>query len=322
MNSGKSTRALVESGILTGVAVVLMLMSLYIPVISLVTLFIWPLPITLIYIRHNIKYSILSLIVCALVTAMLSEPLTALCFTIMFGIMSVVMGFCVKTQKPANTTLFYMGITNFICIIAVFYMFNLIMGQNLIDQLRTALEESIKMIKTLYTYIGMSKENIEKTLALIDIKTMIMLIPGTLVMGSGFISLVTYTFGKFLFKRLGYSLNEIVPFSKWYMPFKIAMGMMLFIVIGYILSIKQLGIGESLVLNSMVVFRLAFLITGLSSIAFFLKKKNVQKGIAIIIIIFIAFSPLVNIVEIVGLIDYAFDIRKLDKNRVKFNRPQ
>jgi uncharacterized protein YybS (DUF2232 family) len=322
MNSGKSTHALVESGILTGAAVILMLISIYIPVIAYVTLFIWPLPITLIYIRHNIKYSILSLITCALITAMFSEPITALCFTVMFGIMSVVMGYCVKTKKSANTTLLYMGITNFICIIAVFYMFNLIMGQNLIEQFRIALEEGIKMIKALYTDIGMPKETIEKTLALFDTKTMIMLIPGTLVMGSGFSSLITYNFGKFLFKKLGYSLNEVVPFSKWYMPFKIAMGMMLFIVIGYILRLKQLGIGESLILNAMSVFRLTFVIIGLSSIAFFLKKKNVPKGIAVVIIVFIAFSPLINIIEIIGLIDYAFDLRKLDKNRVKFNRPQ
>lgn len=315
MNRENSTKALVESGILTGVAVVLMLISLYIPVISMVTLFIWPLPITLIYIRHNIKYSILSLIVTGLVITMVSDPFSALWFTIIFGIMSVVMGYCIKTKKPASVTLLYMGITNFICIIAVFYGFTMVVGQDLLGQFKSAIEQSINMTKNMYSSMGMPQETIDSTLKLLDINKMMMVIPATLVLFSAFVAYVTYSTAGFLFKRFGYNLNRVRPFSEWYMPFEVAMGIILFTFLGYFLNAREVSVGESLFLNSVSIFRLAFILIGLSSAAFFLKKRGMAKGIIFVILLFAAMSPLSSIIEILGVFDYSLDLRKLDTNR-------
>lgn len=315
MNRENSTRALVESGILTGVAVVLMLISQYIPVISMVTLFIWPLPITLIYIKHNIKYSILSLIVTGLVTAMISDPLSALWFTVIFGIMSIVMGYCVKTKKTATVTLLYMGITNFICIIAVFYGFSFILGQDLIGQFKLAIEQSLDMVKEMYSGMNVPQETIDNALKLFDVNLMIKMIPGTLVLFSVFVSYITYITAGYLFKRFGYNLNKLRPFSEWYMPFEIAMGLILVTFLGYILKAKGIALGEGLFLNSATVFRLAFILIGLSSASFFLKKRGLAKGAIVAILVFAAISPISSIIEILGIFDYALDLRKLDTKR-------
>lgn len=318
MNRENSTKALVESGILTGVAVVLMLISLYIPVISMITLFIWPLPITLIYIRHNAKYSILSLVITGIITAMVSDPFSAIWFTMIFGIMSVVMGYCIKTQKPASVTLLYMGITNFICIIGVFYGFTTIIGQDLIGQFKTAIEQSMSMARDMYTGMGVPQETINNVLKQFDIKLMMMMIPGTLVLFSALVSYVTYATAGYLFKRFGYNLNKIRPFSEWYMPFQVAMGVILFTFLGYILYAKGVSIGESLFVNAVTIFRLAFTVVGLSSAAFFLKKRGIVKGMIVAVLLFIVITPLSSIIELLGILDYALDIRKLDKSRKKF----
>ncbi|MDF2672617.1 MAG: hypothetical protein K0R09_882 [Clostridiales bacterium] len=318
MNRENSTRALVESGVLTGVAVVLMLISLYIPVISMITLFIWPLPITLIYIRHNVKYSILALIVTCLITAMVSDPFSALWFTFIFGIMSVVMGYCAKSKKTASVTLLYMGITNFICIIGVFYGFSFIAGQDLLGQFKMAIEQSMALTKNMYSSMGVPQETIDTTLKQFDIKRMMMIIPGTLVLFSAFVSYVTYSFAGFLFKRFGYNLNKIKPFSEWYMPFQIAMGIIGFTFLGYFLNAKGVGIGESLFLNSVTIFRLIFIMVGLCSAAFFLKKRGMAKGIIVVILLFAAITPISSVIELLGVLDYSLDLRKLDTNRKKF----
>jgi uncharacterized protein YybS (DUF2232 family) len=318
MNKENSTKALVESGILTGVAVVLMLISLYIPVISMVTLFIWPLPITLIYIRHNMKYSVLALIVTGLVTAMVSDPFSAIWFTLIFGIMSVVMGYCVKTKKSASVTLLYMGITNFICIIGVFYGFTLLVGQDLIGQFKTAIEQSMDMARNMYSSMGVAQETIDKTLKQFDINLMMMMIPGTLVLFSAVVSYITYSTAGYLFKRFGYNLNKVRPFSEWYMPFQVAIGIILFTFLGYILNAKGVSVGESLFVNSVTIFRMAFVLVGLSSAAFFFKKRGMAKGIIFVILLFAAITPLSSILELVGIFDYSLDLRKLDTSRKKF----
>lgn len=317
MNRESSTRALTESGILTAASVVLMLISLYIPVISMITLFIWPLPITLIYIRHNIKYSIMSLIATGLVTAMVSDPFSALWFTVIFGIMSVVMGYCINTKKTASITLLYMGITNFICIIAVFYGFTTLIGQDLLGQFKSVLEQSMNMTKNMYSSMGIPQEILENVLKQFDINSMLRLIPGTLVLFSALVSFITYKAAGFLFKRFGYNLDKIRNFSEWYMPFQVAMGIILFTFLGYFLNVKGVGIGESLFLNSVTIFRLAFTVTGLSSASFFLKKREVSKGVIITILIFAVITPLAGIIELLGVFDYSFDLRKLDTNRKK-----
>lgn len=322
MNRENSTKALVESGILTAVAVILMLISLYVPVISVVTLFVWPLPITLIYIRHNIKYSILALVVTGLVTAMVSDPFSALWFTIIFGIMSVVMGYCVKTKKSASVTLLYMAITNFICIIGVFYGFTLLVGQDLIGQFKTAIEQSMDMAKNMYSNMGIPQETIDKTLKQFDVNVMMMMVPGTLVLFSAFVSYITYSTAGYLFKRFGYNLNKVRPFSEWYMPFEIAMGIILFTFLGYILKAKGVNVGESLFLNAVNIFRLAFMLIGLASAAFFLKKRGMGKGIIFVILLFAAITPLAGILELIGIFDYSLDLRKLDTNRKRFAKKQ
>lgn len=322
MNRESSTKALVESGILTAVALVLILISLYIPVISMVTLFIWPLPITLIYIRHNIKYSLLSLTLTCLVTAMIAGPYLALWFTLIFGVMSVVMGYCIKTKKPASVTLLYMGITNFICIIAVFYGFAILAGQDLIGQFKTAIEQSMNMAKNMYSSMGIPQETIDKTLKQYDVNLMMMMIPGTLVLLSALVSYITYSTARYLFKRFGYNLNKIRPFSEWYMPFQVAMGIILFTFLGYILNARGAAIGESLFINSVAIFKVSFILLGLSSAAFFLKKRGMSKGAIAAILFFAAITPLSAILELLGIFDYALDIRKLDKNRIKFSKRQ
>jgi uncharacterized protein YybS (DUF2232 family) len=92
MNEQNSTRALVESGILTAVAIILVFAGMYVPLVSLVASFLWPLPITFIYLRNNIKYAVISLVVTGIITAMFSNPFNAIYIVMIFGITGIVLG--------------------------------------------------------------------------------------------------------------------------------------------------------------------------------------------------------------------------------------
>lgn len=318
MNRENSTRALVESGILTGVAVILALIGIYIPIVALITSFLWPLPITLIYIRHNIKYTLISFFATGIILSILSDPSTVIYIMALYGIMSIVMGYCIKSKKPATVTILFMSITYFICLVASFYILTIFMGIDLIGLFKDAVAQSVISARNMYINMGISKETLEKSINQLSINTMLMIIPGTLVLFSALVSYITYSTAGYLFKRFGYNLNKIRPFSEWYMPFQVAIGIILFTFLGYFLNAKGARIGESLFLNSVTIFKLAFILIGLSSAAFFLKKRGIAKGIIFVILLFAVITPLSSILELVGIFDYSLDLRKLDTNRKKF----
>lgn len=124
MDRQNRTKALVESSILTAAAVVLILMCLYLPAFFLVGLFIWPIPITLIYIRHGFKYSLLSLVVTYIITAMTSDPVTALGLVMVYGLLGVVLGYAVNSKKTASVSLVIMSTAAFLSTMAVFKLFS------------------------------------------------------------------------------------------------------------------------------------------------------------------------------------------------------
>jgi uncharacterized protein YybS (DUF2232 family) len=99
------------------------------------------------------------------------------------------------------------------------------------------------------------------------------------------------------------------------MPVQIAMGLIALTVIGYFLSSKNISYGEALLYNSASLFRLGFTLIGLCSASYFLKKKGIAKPIRVMILIFAMFSPLATLLQFLGIIDYAVDLRKLDRSR-------
>ncbi len=318
MNKENSTRVLVELVISTLVAVVLALISIYLPLLGMVTLILWPLPITYLYMKYNIKFALISFLVTGVILIILVGPFQAFSIMLLFGISSIVMGYCIKKSTPASVTILYMSITFFICIIALFYVLKIFMNVDLVGLLRQAMEMSIETAKNAYLEIGVPSEVIEEAIGVINPDLVLMMIPGALVVVSAVFSYITYSIAGFLFKRFGYNLNRLRKFSEWYMTFNIAFGLILFTVVGLILNANGITIGENLYLNSMAVFHSMFKLVGLSSAAFFLRKKRMAKGLVFVILLVLLISPLSDGLELLGIFDYCFDIRKLDTNRKRF----
>lgn len=55
MENKNSTRSIVEAGLMSAMVLVLMLLNAYVPVLGYMGLFILPLPITMLVVRHNLK---------------------------------------------------------------------------------------------------------------------------------------------------------------------------------------------------------------------------------------------------------------------------
>ena len=82
----RKTSAMVEAGILAAVAIVMALISMYVPVLGAFVNFVWPLPIVICGCRHGLKWSIMTLLVATVIIAMIISPINAFFLAAIFGL--------------------------------------------------------------------------------------------------------------------------------------------------------------------------------------------------------------------------------------------
>ena len=316
MNGQNSTRALVEAALLTGVTVILILMTLYVPLFVAVGIFIWPL--ALIYIRDGGKYSIMSLVIAGIITAMISDPVTAFGLMLTYGISGILLGLCIDRKKTSTFTIIAMTAVTFIAMAVSIKVLSIIAGQDIIAQMMTTMSQSLESATKLYSSIGMPEETIKQFKTMFDVNSFKMILPSGLFFAAFMVSIFTYSFAKFIFKRFGYEVKPVKAFSEWYIPISIAFAVITLVLASYALSYFKIVKTQIYLVNSIMLLRIVFSVTGLSVIDFFLKKKDVSKAVRILIYFFLVTTSLSQILFFVGIIDYALDIRKLDPLRKKY----
>lgn len=321
MRQNNSTKAMVESGILTAIAVILVLLSFYVPLFSIVGLFLWPIPITLIYVRHGFKYSLLALIVTGLLAAITSDPVSAFGIVLDYGFLSLVLGFCIVNKKSPGYTIAAMSTIAFASLILVIKLAGLLMGQDLINELIQQSSMSFDMAKGFYTKLGVSKDQLATlSKSMPSPQLLRMIVPTVLLASAVFMSFITYVITRKIFKKFGYDIPKIKPFSEWYMPTGLAMGIIGLVFLGYGAYYFKVANGDLFFSNTNLLFQLVFLINGYSVFDFYLKKWNVAKVIRILIIFFAISPPLSYLALYAGIFEYAFNFRKLDQNRRSFRQ--
>ena len=94
----RKTSAMVEAGILAAVAIVMALISMYVPVLGAFVNFVWPLPIVICGCRHGLKWSIMTLLVATVIIAMIISPINAFFLAAIFGLLGLILASCAAFQ--------------------------------------------------------------------------------------------------------------------------------------------------------------------------------------------------------------------------------
>lgn len=316
MSRQNDTKALVESSILTAIAVVLILMCLYVPAFFLVGLFIWPIPITFIYVRSGMKYSAMSLVVTYVITAMTFDPVTAIGLVSVYGLLGLVLGYCITSKKGVAQSILIMGIAAFVSTMAVFKIFVLISGQDIISQGINSVTQSYSATRGVYLKMGVSKASVDKMMAsLPKAETLKSILPAGFIIYSVVVAFLCYIFTQIIFKRFKYNIPEIKPLSEWYLPAKVSFGIILIFGVSALMMATGFKNGQNYYINANLIFINSFGVIGIAFISSFLKKRKINKAIRIIAIIFCILPPIGTFIYFVGIFDYMVDYRKLDATR-------
>ncbi|GLC30438.1 YybS family protein [Clostridium omnivorum] len=324
-----NTKAIVEAGLISGIIVILMLITGYVPVISVVGTLMLPVPVTLLYIRHGYKVAITAIVVSTVLTAMMFNPVTALLSALSFGLIGITLGYCIKKETKASTTILLLSLVSLVVsVLTIVLTIALIQKTTFtsfitksINDMNTAMKMSSDMLKDMYKNIGMTQDQLKQ----LDMLTSMFSVENIMrLLGAGFIiqafmsAYVNYVFSKAILKRFKYEMKPMTSFSRLYLDSRVGVIILLPVLIGIILMKKSIPAGEYIFYSATYIMQLVFLIIGMSVVVYFLKNKfNLQRPIIILIIVFTALNPVFSqIFFYVGLIDMLMDFRKINPNRI------
>ncbi|WDC85368.1 YybS family protein [Caloramator sp. mosi_1] len=269
--------------------------------------------------RHNFKYSLLSVIATGAIVAFTVDPITAVTFAIIYGALGLVMGYCIKNKKSVAITFTFMAVVVFISTAILIKLSNLILGQDLLKSMIQMIEEASKMTRKLYVGLGVPKEQIDALLSRLipSSEVITMVFPVTVLLYSLLSALISYLFAYKIFNRFGYKVEKVKTLSQWYIPVKLATAILVIVLISYILVVTNFPNALSYYFNAQILFSFIFTINGIAAIDFYLIKREMKGFLRFLIIFFVMTSPLANIVFIIGIMDYIFNYRKLDYRRIR-----
>lgn len=323
-NKTYNTKALVEAGIMAAVLVVTMLISIYIPFISIIAYLALPITIALVYVRNSFKYAFASLICGSLVGLFIMGPIKALQLIIVSFFAGLTLGYCIKNNKKASKTLIHSSIAFFIVMIISLFVISLFIYPNgfigFIDTIVKSFNESVNIYRTLYINMGVSREQIEKVFPstmFINRNEILFIVPGTLILLSAMLAFLNYKLAEAIFSRLKISIDKIKGLTLFYIPNLMGAFLIVLVCIGLLFKSRNMIIGDYIFNSTWIVLVIVLSINGMAAVSYFLRNKlNFSNGFTIITIILLLLV-LNYVFMIIGVVELVVDSRKLDPSRIR-----
>lgn len=305
----KNTKFITEGAALLAIYAMLLLISMYVPILGAVVTFALPLPFILLTIRYKLSSAFVIFTAALFITVIVSQPMN-LVKTTMFGLIGIVLGYMYKKQKKpveilmAGTLAYLIGIM--LIYVASIKFFNI----DLMKQMQNMFNESMTQSEKIVTAAGMpiSKEQKELFVQMNDILQTVF--PSILVMVSVCLSWITVIISGSALRKLK---HDVIPWPKFkdiQLPKSIVWYYVIFILLSTFIKVEPTSYLHIVFSNLYVIFALLLVLQGLTFIAFLAHSKGFTKGVPIISFIACMFIPMLfPLVTILGIIDLGISLR-------------
>ena len=311
--NGRAVRPLTESGLLAALTVALALAAVYLPVLGMVALVCWPLPIIVLVVRRGLRYGIMAVLVSAVLMAMLIEPLLSLRLVLSFGLTGLVLGYGFH-RGWSGTRVFAAGFASsvaakLLAIALLFWVTAINPFQMQLDMLSQAFDASFQLYSELgidAASLSQSREQVEQGLHVVSL-----LLPLIVVIMGLIDTVVGFALGGRILRRLGTEVPSLPPFAEWRLP------PALLYVFGFALvglywgSSRDVTWLYELSLNAEVLAILAGPVQGLSLPPCVIHHFRLATFFRIVIYVLVLMNGvLAQILAFTGLVDMVFDYRR------------
>ncbi|MEH7117444.1 YybS family protein [Neobacillus vireti] len=307
----KNVRNLTEGAILLAAFTVFLLITIYIPPLSIISVFILPLPFIMFSAKNNLT-SIAVFFIAAIILSFITSSLQGLGIMGLFGAAGVVIGY--MTQKTQSRSSILIGSTlTFIVGLIIFYVvLTTIMNINFINELNTMFTQSMKQSEAILKAMGNEeqiKQMQEQNANLI--KNIKELAPGYLICVSIIYAFITQWVCFPIAKRFGVSVPTWGKFRNFRLP-KSLLWYYLAALGGYLLFHPEEGTYLYLVfVNARFILEMFLFLQGLACLFYIFHQRSIGKGLAVFVVILSFIIPIVHyIIRILGIVDLGFEFRK------------
>ncbi|PFD47547.1 hypothetical protein CN285_00580 [Bacillus cereus] len=305
----KSTRFITEGAALLAIYAILLLISMYVPILGAVVTFALPLPFILLTVRHKLSNVLVIFVAALFITVVVSQPIS-LIKTVMFGLIGVVLGYMYKKgKKPveiliAGTLAYLIGIM--LIYVGSIKFFNI----DLMKQMQNMFSESMAQSEKIVSAAGMPISKEQKEL-LGQFNDMLQtLFPSLLVMVSLCFSWITVMISGSVLRKLKYDITVWPKFKDIQLPKSIVWYYVIFILLSTFMKVEPTSYLHMVFSNLYVIFAMLLVFQGLTFIAFVAHRKGFTKGVPIISFIVCMFIPMLfPLVTILGIIDLGISLR-------------
>ena len=331
-NKNYSTKAIVEASLIAVIISVIMIIIGYLPMVSFIGTLILPIPVAILYIRHNNKVTITAIFLSVILTSLVFNPIRAIYAAITCSIIGLILGYCVKKNKSSSITLLFLTIGSAISnILTIAFSMSFIVKVNFMDFLSRNLElmkigmkTSFDAAKFEYLQKGISPEKLKllnqnyELINKLDVGFVLALLPAGIFIFAFISAYLNYIVARAIITRLNYKMEIVLPFSRVYVSNIVGAVLIGIVCIGIILSSKKIIGGDYIKNASQTLVQFVFILNGLAASTYFLRvKRKLSKTVVVLILVLTTLSPLGNIYFSIGLMEMAFEFRKLDPYRIK-----
>ncbi|MBM7541328.1 YybS family protein [Amphibacillus cookii] len=304
----------IKEGFLVGaIFVAFLLMTLVIPAIELMTLFILPIPIAFFAYRQGWKAATwlgviigLTLFLFAIYMFIVSLPLTLL--AVLTG---TLIGQSIKAKRHPYET-WVQGTLGFIVgFIVLLFVVEWLSDVSLATEYQLFVSESLTSTQVLFEQWGMALSGDDLQLVEEQMLMVLDLIPSIIVVTSMILAVITqFLTYKVLNKSIGKAL-AFPPFRRFNLP-RLALWLYFVIMMMTWFELEQASSLQALIGNASVVIGVLFSLQGFSFVFHYMHAKKQPKFVAVLITIFslIIFPVGLYLTRILGIIDVGFMMKK------------
>lgn len=306
----KNVHKLTEGAILLAAFTVLLLITLYVPVLGVVVNLFLPAPFIMFAAKTSRKDSLVFM-VASTILSLIVGTLLAIPLTIAYGLTGLVIGDFIRSNRSRRSTYVAGSITflfNLViqyAIAVVFFKINFIADS--MNMLKESIDQSVSILTTLgqvpnEAVLNQFKQAIDLLQTLSP--TIFVLMSFLMVY---FIQLVSFP----IIKRFGIKVKKPNPLGNVSLPKNLLYYFILFLLASLLFHPETNTFVYIALSNILFILQLLVIVQGISFIWFYSHLKSLPRAVPILLTISLFILPIIlYIVMILGIIDLGFDLRK------------
>ena len=299
-----NARKITYGAMMIAIFAILLAITVYVPLLGLITIYFIPLPILLYRLRYDRSASIL-VTVTGIVLSLLGG-IALFPFGVLFGLLGLVIGDTIKTEKSKLYTFMASGLTILIITISSYVVTVIFLGVNVVEEMLEVLQDSQEKMVTLIEGFGEVPDNFTSQMqASMDLA--VSSIPAAFIIASFGLGLVIVLLNLALANRLGHSTPKFPPLRSMKLPLLTVWVYLLLLLLPLFITIEEGSTFYLIVVNASMILRALFTIQGISLIHYFLYERKLPKWVTVISTILAVFLAPITI--LLGIIDVGMNIR-------------